>query len=299
VAPSLDWLVASRVLSGAAAAGIIPLTMAWIGDSVPYDDRQAVLAQLLGATVFGMISGQWLGGLVGEMAGWRAAFAVLAVLFFISGWILVARSRKVVASPAAELPQVGHLTAGVLALPWARKVLGTTLLEGAFAFSALALIPAYLQMRFGLSMPAAGALAALYGVGGLVYSACARQLIRRLGEPGLARLGGIALGVALGVIAWMPSWGWAAPSCLVAGFGFYALHNTLQTNATQMAPQARGAAVSLFACVLFLGQSAGVLAAATVVEHLGASFVFAVSALGLLLVGTTFAALIRRRPKLI
>ena len=41
------------------------------------------------------------------------------------------------------------------------------------------------------------------------------------------------------------------------GAGVYMLHNTLQVHATQMAPEARGGALALFACSLFTGQSAG------------------------------------------
>jgi predicted MFS family arabinose efflux permease len=37
-------------------------------------------------------------------------------------------------------------------------------------------------------------------------------------------------------------------------------HNTLQTRGSEMAPHARGSAVSLFAFSLFLGQAAGVAA---------------------------------------
>ena len=59
-APTIDALVALRAVAGAAAAGVIPLTMAWIGDSVPYERRQQVLAQFLMATIFGMIAGQWM-----------------------------------------------------------------------------------------------------------------------------------------------------------------------------------------------------------------------------------------------
>ena len=51
--------------------------MAWIGDSVAYEERQEVLAQLLGATVFGMICGQWAGGLLADLFGWRSAFVGL------------------------------------------------------------------------------------------------------------------------------------------------------------------------------------------------------------------------------
>jgi MFS transporter, YNFM family, putative membrane transport protein len=54
-------------------------------------------------------------------------------------------------------------------------------------------------------------------------------------------------------------WLWlAVPAIACIGLGFYMLHNTLQVNATQMAPEARGLAVSLFAFFLFTGQSLGV-----------------------------------------
>jgi predicted MFS family arabinose efflux permease len=171
-------------------------------------------------------------------------------------------------------------------------VLLVTCIEGALAFSAIAFIPAHLHATFDLTMPTAGAIVALYGVGGLLYSRCARVLLRRFGETGLANIGGACMGLAFATIAFTPSWILALPACLVAGFGFYALHNTLQTNATQMAPAVRGTAVSLFACVLFLGQSLGVLCAAWVVDRFSSSMVFASSALGLMLLGGAFAILV-------
>ena len=113
----------------------------------------------------------------------------------------------------------------------------------------------------------------------------------------MAKLGGVCLAIAFAAVAFAPSWTWALPACFVAGFGFYALHNTLQTHATQMAPAARGTAVSLFACVLFLGQSLGVLLAAWVVDHSSSAIVFALSALGLLLLANVFAFLVGRQAR--
>jgi hypothetical protein len=45
------------------------------------------------------------------------------------------------------------------------------------------------------------------------------------------------------------------------------LHGTLQTQATQKAPARRGTGVAWFACVLFLGQSAGILAMSVAVDR--------------------------------
>ncbi|MCC3262812.1 hypothetical protein LLE87_32085, partial [Paenibacillus polymyxa] len=54
MAGSLDMLVFCRALSGAAGAGIVPLSMAWIGDNVPYERRQATLARFLTGTTSAM-----------------------------------------------------------------------------------------------------------------------------------------------------------------------------------------------------------------------------------------------------
>ncbi|AUT76245.1 MFS transporter [Paraburkholderia hospita] len=291
----LDQMVIARVLSGAAAAGIVPLTMAWIGDTVPYDRRQEILARLLGATVFGMIAGQWLGAFVADMFNWRISFALLAGISLLAGLFVLRESADKPVNGATTGRGFGHRAFDVLSIPWARTVLVVTFIEGALAFSTLSFIPSYLHTAFNLPMSKAGGIVALYGVGGLLYSHCARLLVRRLGESNLTRLGGACLTVSYGGLTLANSWPFAIPACLIAGFGFYALHNTLQTHATQMAPGARGTAVSLFSCFLFFGQSLGVFCAAWFIDRFSAQPVFLVSATGLLLLALTFSVLVSRQ----
>src|SRR5262249_34611106 len=59
-------------------------------------------------------------------------------------------------------------------------------------------------------------------------------------------------------------------------------------NATQMTPEARGLAVSLFALALFIGQSVGVALAAPIVDRYGARPVFAAAAAVLVVIGFWF-----------
>ncbi len=91
---------------------------------------------------------------------------------------------------------------------------------------------------------------------------------------------------------------WAAPApaaCFVAGFGFYMLHNTLQTNATQMAPQRRGAGMALFASSFFIGQSAGVALAGALAQAAGTTPLITGAGVLLVPLGLAFARLSRRR----
>ena len=147
-----------------------------------------------------------------------------------------------------------------------QTVMGVTATEGALVIGALAFMPTHLHQQYGLSVVAAGSVMMLYGVGGLLYSQMARRWLAWLGERGLVRTGAALVGIGLLVLAWGSGVWVGMLACLMAGLGFYMLHNTLQVQATQMAPAARGTAVTLFACSLFFGQSIGVLLMAQSVD---------------------------------
>ena len=183
----------------------------------------------------------------------------------------------------------------VLAAPWPRVVLATVFIEGLLVFGALAFAPSYLHERFDISLTAAGALVAVYAVGGLLYTVVAGRILKRLGERGLAVAGGLVLGVAFLSYLLGPAWVWSLPASVLAGFGYYLLHATLQTNATQMVPSARGTAVAWFASCLFMGQAAGVALAGAVVDEIGAAALFGGSAVMLPVLGAGFAWALKRR----
>ncbi len=276
VAPTLPALSVARLATGALCAAIIPLSIAYVGDTVAYAQRQATLARLATGTLTGMIAGQVLGGIAADTVGWRTAFAALAAAFVVPGLLAMRLHARVGPPPQPPPGSLVHGWWAVLSRPGAPALLAAAAAEGALMFGALAFVPTFLHERAGLTLAAAGTAVAAVGVGGLAYATTARHWIARLGEPGLAVAGGllIAAGLGAGVAAAtlggpLGAWGGAAACCGVAGLGFYMLHNTLQTLATQLAPQSRATAVGLFAVAIFVGQSAGVAAGARLGPWLG------------------------------
>jgi predicted MFS family arabinose efflux permease len=302
-ADSLAALGLARLAGGATAAAIVPLGMAFVGDHVPYRDRQAVLARFLTGTIFGLVGGQILGGVVGGLVGWRAVFLLLGLLFLLVGLLLLLELR----APRVPTPLLtGSISPAALARgyallfgrSWARIVLATVFVEGLLFYGAFTFIGAYLRERFGLDYALVGLVLGCFGLGGLLYALTVRRLMDRLGERGLALGGGAILTLGYLAIAW-GSLAVMAPAIAALGLGMYMLHATLQTNATQMAPEARGLAVSTFANALFLGQAVGIWLAGLAVDRIGFPPVFVVLGTGLLLLGAIFAALLaRRRPEL-
>jgi predicted MFS family arabinose efflux permease len=296
---NLVLLVVMRGFMGAAAAGIIPLSMAWIGDQVPYERRQETLAKLLGYTVAGMMVGLWFGGFAAEHLGWRTAFAVLAVLFALPAALLWRKMQSMPAQAGAS-EHAGFMayfakTFQMLRDARVRQVLVVTCVEGALVFGTMAFIPTHLNQQFDMSVVFAGSVMMLFGVGGLLYSQLARRWLTWLGgEKGLVKFGAAVIVLGLLTLAWahQPSLGMVA--CLFSGFGFYMLHNTLQVQATQMAPAARGTAVTLFACALFFGQSLGVLLMAQMVDWGWLTYAFSFAAAGLAVLGFVVNRLVGR-----
>lgn len=299
-ATSLDLLVGARVVVALAAAAIIPMALAWTGDAVAYAQRQETLARVGLGTTMGIVGGQLVGGLFADTVGWRWAFVLMSVLFLVVGGFLrteLGRQPAAAAADAAGRPGVLRQTADILRDAWARRLLAVAVVQGGAGFGIVATIASHLHQVHELRLSLAGTTVALFGLGGVIYMAVARHLIGRLGEHGMVLVGGFGMAASLAVVGLSPWWQPAPVAMLLGGFAFFMLHNTLQANATQMVPQARGLGVSLFATGLFLGQALGVLVATSLIPRTGSGAVMAGAGAVMAMMAALLSAQLRRRHR--
>jgi MFS transporter, YNFM family, putative membrane transport protein len=282
LAHSLDSLTLARFASGITVAWILPISLAFIGDVVPYDQRQQLLGRFLASQILGQLFGQAAGGIVGDYFGWRVMFFLLAAMLALAA---IALGTELATNPITRVDRTAPRGLGpmasykiVLRNPWARVMLLTVGLEGALFQGVFPYVSADLHLRFGLSFTAIGLIIGVFATGGLIYAATVHSLVRRLGQIGIANAGGVLMGLSFLTLAIEPVWHFAPLAVLGIGLGFFMLHNTLQTEATQMTPEARGTSVALFASMYFIGQTVGVALAAPVMDRYGARPLFVVSA---------------------
>ena len=292
-----NTIVFWRAIAGATTAGVVPLAMAWIGETVSYADRQTTLARFLYGVLGGVIGGQIIGGVCADLGNWRAGFFLTAALYFVC-WLQLRASGQLKVSVEQPHP-VQHLGAlkhfrNVFSTPWSRFILLVVGIEGCFLYGALVFIPSYLHLERHFSLAEAGLLMASFGLGGLLYASTAGRLLKRLGEAGLVRGGGILLCAAFLTLLAPGLWFIPAIAIFAMGLGLYMLHNTLQTQATQMTPTSRGTAMSLFACSLFLGQSIGISVAGSIVNQFGFDPLFWIAGISLLALSIWIAAILSR-----
>lgn len=282
---SLVAFVVARIAAGAFCAASIPLAMAWIGDAIPYAQRQPVLARFMIGQMVGMASGQLLGGLAAEQAYWAWPFMFYA-LVFVAVAALLARQREPTSHRRTSLPgHPGQALLDVLRQPWARVILFAAFAEALFYLGAFTYLVTHLHREGGASLAASGAIMMTFSLGGVAFAFLARRWVQRLGETRLAYCGTLLAAISMAAVGIEARLAVAAPAIFLSGVGFYMLHSTLQTHATQMMPTRRGAAVALFATSFFVGQSAGVAALGVVADHFGTRPVILLGAIMLVPIG--------------
>lgn len=290
-APSFESLLASRVIAGIFGGGLIPLVLAALGDDYDMSRRQVVIGRMLFALIGGQMLGSVVSGFANEAFGWRSALAIaaaLAVAAAVLAWTAFPRQAPP-AHAGAGPSSFRTLYGRVFANPKAGWLLACVFAEGALFFGLFPHIGEVLQGAHGSPVQAvsrqAGLVLGAFGIGGLLYALTVRRLIALLGVSRMCLTASVvAAGVYAGMAAFGPWWQ-AALAMLVCGLAFYMLHNSLQTEATEIAPSARGSAVALFACALFLGQGVGPLLFGPLAQALGHAGAFLVFALGMLVLG--------------
>ncbi len=122
IAPSLEWLIAGRILQGAGGAALSPGSLSLLAAAFP-DNRERTQAIGIWAGISGLAlaAGPLIGGFLIQIASWPAIFFVnlpIGVLAFIFGWRILAESRN---PDARRVDIVGQalVVAGLGALTYA------------------------------------------------------------------------------------------------------------------------------------------------------------------------------------
>ncbi len=270
-----------RLIAGLFASSSFSLGLAYIGDRVPIAERQPVVANFVVGTICGQALGPIVGGVVTDWIGWHATFVLVGVLFLAVAVLLLVRTRSQWAEERSRGP-IGNpfaLYLQVLRIPRVRLLLAASFIETFFFWSAFSFLGAFLSQRFGMRLALIGVILACYGGGALLYTFAVRRLLAALGQRRMAVCGGALCFSCYTIIVLTPFWPLVVPCVFAVGFSFYMVHNTIQTKATEMAPEARGTGLSLFSVSWAFGQALGVAAMGVLVSLFGiASSILAFSA---------------------
>jgi len=299
IAPDIGTLAAGRIIAGVAAGGVIPLALAMIGDRFPMEHRQVAIGRFLTAALVGQFVGVTTAGALSDWIGWRGGLASTALVAAVSAVGVVGWLKPVAEAPRSRFSVAGAMAKFALVLrnPRAAVCYGTVFLESIAIYGVLPFVPELLEQRGGGTATQAGLAIAGLGIGGLMFSLFVAQFLQVFSPFALMVGGGLIGGVGLAGLAFSGSWPVKMACFVVIGLGFFMLHNSLQNRATELAPTARGSAVSLHAFFFFLGQALAPALFGIGLHSIGATPMLLGSAVLLGCVGTGAALLLRRADR--
>lgn len=273
VAPNFTILAISRIAAGIASGGIFPTSLALAGDRIPVAQRQVAIGRLLAATMTGNLLGASLAGVVGDLAGWRAVFIVVASMgaLCIVAIVIGFRSSPPETPKGFDLSTLGPNYRAIFGNPLAKYCFGAVFIEAVVVFGVFPHMAALLHQAGESRASIAGIVLAGFGIGAVIYTLCVGWLLSLLGERKMMIGGGLIMAAFCLILTWRLPWPLEFANFAMLGFGFYWLHGCIQIYATELAPTARGSTMALHSAAFFFGQAAGPVVYGLGFAHVGAT----------------------------
>ena len=249
------------------------------------------LTRLMISGFFAQFVGLIGSGMIGDAFGWRAVIGATATLVTVTCVLLLfnLEPRSNVARAPFTLSGAARLYPSILSRPYAAICYGGAAIEGMCLFGVTPFIAVLMEHAGIGGVREAGYALAGLGTGGIAFAIFVRRLESLCrGMANMTRLGGTIAFLGFGAVGFAPSWPLYALALFIAGFGFYMTHSTLVARVTELDPEHRGAAMSLFAFSFFTGQAAGPPLFTLGLANIGGPGTF--TCVGILLLGLSLVA---------
>jgi predicted MFS family arabinose efflux permease len=285
VSPNLTALLVARFITGGIACGVMPATLVYLADRFPFTVRQQAITNVLVVVALGTAAGTLGAGLIAHVLSWRIFFLFPAAIA-VAVALALRRVPESLVTRSTQHPL--RQVAGVFRHGWALFLLAVAVLVGAVMFGFVTYLAPALEAN-GQSPAIAGVVVASYGVSVLVCTSAFRYLARRTraalilaGGAGMLLIGYLVAAAAQTVPAILVA-------SILAGGAYAFMQSTFQTWATDVVPEARATAASLFATAIFAGAAlatAGVAGLASAHRFADLFLIAAIVTLPVLIIGT-------------
>ena len=249
LSPNLTALLVARFITGGLACGVMPATLVYLADRFPFTVRQQAITNVLVFVALGTAAGTLGAGLIAHVLSWRVFFLIPAAIA-IAVAIALRRVPESLVTRSNQNPL--RQVAGVFRHGWALFLLAVAVLVGAVMFGFLTYLAPALEAN-GQSPAIAGLVVASYGLSVLICTIAFRYVARRMPAALILAAGAAMLLIGYLVAAATQNVPAILIASVLAGGAYAFMQSTFQTWATDVVPEARATAASLFATAIFGG----------------------------------------------
>ncbi len=261
-ARTVNELLLWRIVAGVAAGGVIPISLALLGDLFPYRELGRPIGWIFGAIAGGMAVGSTAGAILNPLVGWRAVMVGIAVANGVV-FLFAVRHRALLEGEhvraAAGFVATARGYSELLFHPRGLRTYIYIVMNGIFHSGIFTWLGVYFSNRYGLGDRGIGIALLGYGVPGMLLGPVIGRVADRVGRRAIipaglfvAALAGFCLAPHVPIVA-------AAVAVTILSLGYDMSHPLLAGIITSIDPRRRGQAMGLNAFVLFTGFGLGPL----------------------------------------
>ncbi len=275
--PSFELVCLVRIFNGIFGAGVMPVSMALIGETAGNDKStlQAALAKAMGLMFLGGAVGPAIGGWLSHMGSWRFVYGFYGTVELVLAAVIY---FKIPVQPTST-QKLNFISAyrKALSRPGINKTVPIMFFVGMAVLGFFPFTGNYIEKVSSLSLSSIGLVLTLFGFGAVVGGRFAQKIFSKVGDfyfPLTGLLGSLFL-ILISVNPKLPT---IALGLAGYGFTFMMLHPMLVARAQQAFPEGRGTVMSLASLNMALGGGFGTFFNGVLLQYWGLSSIFWTSA---------------------
>ncbi|MFV8326871.1 MFS transporter [Flavobacterium sp. ZS1P14] len=258
---SINQLIIWRFITGIGASGVVPLSLAWIGQSYSFEERGRSLGWLFGAMAGGGAFGSSLGVILEPFVGWKMLFIGVSIIAAIIGVILYNIYQKIQIPKRTKL----QLTLPIVfngykqLLSSQRGIIAYVFVffNAIFHAGVFTWLGFYFQKTFNLNGLEIGLALLGYGIPGFLLGPYIGKLADKYGRWKLLPFGLALSGLSAILLVFNIPLGIAVLAVTFLSMGYDLTQPLLAGIITQVGKERSGQAMSLNVFMLFLGFGLG------------------------------------------
>jgi len=264
---SFPLILVGRALLGIGVGGFWAIGPALSTRLVSPEAATRATAVVFAGVSVGTVAGVPAGAFLGELFGWRTAFAAAGAVGLLVLLTQMALLPKLPPEKAITFRQLPEL----LRVSKARLGILATVLVFLGQFSAYTYISPFLSQVTHLNATTISTLLLAYGAAGFFGNLIGGALVARSVRTSLI-VTGVTLGVAIGALPLLGANAWTATALVVLwGVGFGMMPISVQTWIFQAAPHAMESGGAVFVSIVQVALASGALVGGLTVDHTGVS----------------------------
>jgi predicted MFS family arabinose efflux permease len=266
LAYDLPSLIFFRSINGAFAAGLLPVTLAYLGQATNDKERPQIMAKILSYGFLGAATATLIGGTIAHLGSWKLVYLTYGIMELILAFAMLKLMKR--DEPISDKVKIISTYKTVLSHKGVLALLPLFLLMGFTVFGIFTYTGQLITQRFGYDIFTVGAMLSSFGVG-IMFASKVMPIVREKLKHYYMPFNGSLIAFALIGLSSTQSPAFFCIYLFIFGAGFILFQPVFIAKIQEQIPHMKGSIMSTASFGLFVGGAIGTTVNGFIISYWG------------------------------